>query len=386
MKLGKLSLAAIVAVTGLTTVASASSLTEAIQGATINGFVRYRLTDKTNEVDQHWYKGAFKVNVPINEALTLKTKILTSATLNGQGATGTEAKGAPTFWLADVYGVFSGVENLTLQVGRQPIPGPFTDNGATGGDQDHRGTGVVGLYNAGPVTLAAGAFTATNAKVGATANIQTQGSDIYEVGAIGSFAGINAQAWYVNVNVDNNITGGGDKKVNGFSVLLDGSFDLDSVKLTPFAAYTSLDKGDLGLNTQKQARAGATVGISGINLTAAYAVNGADGGDIVFGDGDATANFSTGVDGQGQVDLSTLAGDTKAIYVAASSPITDTISGQVEYVTASDAAGKGKDAAEIMGSLIYNMSKNMRFLTFYSNLDVDGTKTDMFRFEAKYKF
>ncbi len=385
MKLGKLSLAAIIAATGLTTTVSAASLAEAVQGTTINGFVRYRLDDLTGQYDKHSYKGVFKVNVPINEALTLKTKTIAAASLWGQGSVGTEAGGAPTFWLADVYGVFTGVENLTLQVGRQPIPGPFTDNGATGGDQDHRGTGVVGLYNAGPVTLAAGAFTNSNAQVGATNATAVAGSDIFEVGAIGSIAGINAQGWYVNVNVDNGVAPG-DNKVNGFSVLLDGSFDLESVKLTPFVAFTSLDKEDLGAGKQEQSRVGATVGVSGINLTAAYAMNGDDGGDVVFGDGDALANFSTGVDGQGQVDLSKLAGETKAVYLAAAAPITDTVSGQVEYTMAKVGAAE-TDANEIIGTLMYNMSKNMKFTTFYSVFDVDGSpKQDMFRFEAKYKF
>jgi hypothetical protein len=154
MKLGKLSLAAIVAASALTSIAGASSLEEAIKGVTINGFVRYRYTDMTPGDDSHQYKGVFKVGVPVNEVITLKTKSVVVGTLDGQGGDAN-----PGYVLADVYGVYSGVEGLTLQAGKQGIPGPFTDAA------DQRGTGLVALYNAGPVTLAAGGLLTLMQKV-----------------------------------------------------------------------------------------------------------------------------------------------------------------------------------------------------------------------------
>ncbi len=47
-----------------------------------------------------------------------------------------------------------------------------------------------------------------------------------------------------------------------------------------------------------------------------------------------------------------------------------------------------QDATEITGTLQYKMSKNMNFTTFYSILSSDALADDsnMFRFEAKYKF
>jgi hypothetical protein len=63
MKLAKLSLAAIVAAGALTSVASASSLEEAIKGVSINGYVRYRHNSTTEEVDAIKVVAGFTVPV-----------------------------------------------------------------------------------------------------------------------------------------------------------------------------------------------------------------------------------------------------------------------------------------------------------------------------------
>lgn len=369
MKLVKLSLAAMIAAGALTSVASASSLEEAIKGVELNGYVRYRYTDMTPGDDAHEYKGVFKVNVPVNDAMKLMTKSVVKGVLDGQNGDAN-----PGYTLADVYFQYTGIQNLTVNMGKQGLPGPFTDAA------DQRGTGIVALYNAGAVTLAAGGFTNSNALSG-EGGISVDGSNIYEVAVIGSFAGINARAWYVNVDTSSD-TLAIDETVDGYAVILDKAFDLGGTGLNIFGAYANLDKTDIGAGEQEQYRIGATVTVAGIDLTAAYAVSGDEGGDVTFGDEDAAANFYVE-----QADMAQLT-DADAIYVAAGANIVDGVSGKLEYLTFEEDAATGLEGDEIKATLNYKMSENMNFQTYYSILDIDGAadESKKFRFEAKYSF
>ncbi len=210
----KMSLVAALAVAGLSTTASAGGLEEAIKGVTISGKMEVEydyVSDKaegenkntTNSWDLDW---DITAKIPVNDNVT--------AVFGAEGDTETEIgaesingdKGADNVQVTKVYFQYANGP-VTVLAGKQKIGAPWFD--------DERANGVVGLFNAGPVTLAAAHFTGANADtIGSnSANLYVDtafatdmdvavtldDADISALAVIGSMGPVNASLWYANI-------------------------------------------------------------------------------------------------------------------------------------------------------------------------------------------
>ena len=183
-KMIKMSLIAAVAVTGMTSVATAQPLEEAIKGVDVSGMLRYRYDDKktdaddnTKDVSEQWNNYRLDVNTKakVNDTVTANVTIGIGNT--GEGANLPEnTEGAAGLDVRNANFTFS-LPVATVIAGKQSIPGPFVDNTV---DDISRGTGIVALVPAGPVTIAAGHFVTHNVTTTGISN-----GDAFDIAAAG---------------------------------------------------------------------------------------------------------------------------------------------------------------------------------------------------------
>lgn len=196
----KMSLVAALAVAGLSTSASAGSLEEAIKGVSISGKMEVEYdytTDKmkgsnkntTNEWDLDWDVTA---KIPVNDNITAvvgaegdQAREIHEDRLSGQG-------NAQVTKLNFVY------QNgpVTAIVGKQGMSGaPWFD--------DERANGVVALYNAGPVILAAAHFDNQNGTALSHNDVTDFGFDAYaEMAVADGGLGLAANSYVATVDHD----------------------------------------------------------------------------------------------------------------------------------------------------------------------------------------
>jgi hypothetical protein len=319
-----MSLAAAVAVAGLTTSASAANLEDAIKGVTISGQINVEWQqDKTDafgtaddtSVENKEYDFDATANIPVNDMITAQIGVQADKDVGVRE----DSTGNNTFDVTKLN--FTAKTDFgTFIVGKQKQPTPFLD--------DDRGDGVVALIPAGPVTLAAGHFTgmtggqdlnlgftdtaavlATSAHdgnmtgvtvpaVGAAGSVAALQAivdgagltavtasgepgdydfatstnlnerDITAVAVIGTFGPVNAQAWYLTAsgadgfeNVENGL--------DGYSLNLNA--DIEGIKVDFNHAQLGLN-GQTGFNFDDETLTKLTVStsIEGINLVAGY--------------------------------------------------------------------------------------------------------------------
>jgi len=359
-KFVKMSLVAAVAVSSL----NAGALEEAIKGVNVSGAISIGFNNydqkpagavvstKWNETEYDLY---IKAVVPVNDNVTYTASAENdyNATVDATAVNGVER----TLYLKESYFTYAN-GGVTVMAGKQGVKTPWTSS--------VRGSGLVGMYNAGPVTVAAAHFE----------NVTLLPTDSVSAAAvIGSFGGVNASLWAVD-------TSAGD----GYSIDVNGkimdmvsydvrhtTFELDSAAGVPQDEF-ELTKIVLG----------AAVGP--VNLTLGYGMTN-DVNNGVRRSGAKAAGVALNKDNGEAADLymdqarlddyndaqawvigaSTTMGAWTfgAVYLDAES---DDVLGQiVPTVTA--------DVTELNVNVKYAMSKNFSITGLYSDYELDATGT-----------
>lgn len=410
-KMIKMSLIAAVAVTGMTSTVCAQPLEDAIKGVDVSGQLRYRYDDKALDkatgTDSNYQTNEYTAKI------ALKSKVNDIVTANVQvearGVTGTTSVAAVAsdalttqsagnaHATSDIVGdrdvnlvvtkanFAANLGFATVVAGKQSVPSPFVDgNAAT--DDTTRGTGAVALIPAGPVTIAAGHFmnfqSAQDTDTSALKDTSIySGSSIDAAAVLGTVAGVNFDAWYVNVAgrtgdaVANEVTG----KSLGLNTTIAGvNFD------ARHSTKTEATKKDSGLT-----KLVASTKVGPVSLVAGYAVTPKDNVNVTIDtDNDAKVGFRLW-----QASTEKL-NDSKAYLVGASMDLMDNVNLDVKYVKA-DATKSTTEDVEVTELLIgatYKMSKNFGVHARYSMMDTKYSartvdeKSNKGRLELKYTF
>ena len=390
-KIAKLSLVAAVAVVGFTS-ANAQSLEEAIKGVETSGSVVYRYNDYDNDnttgVDSdndasNNYKIGLNLASKINEDVKLNTRFIVGSQTTGSFVELDTAghDGQADVSLSNVYFGYTGIQNTTVNVGKQGLTTPWTVALDSDGNEQ-TGTGILALSTVGPVTLAAAYFNQTNldastdAKIGTT-NVagQLQGNEaIATVGAIVAAGPVTIDAWYLDAQ----------DKFDSYTIGAKSSLDLSGAKLGIDARFASLslDK-DTAVALRPVISATTTVeednsmaklvltGKAGIfDAKVAYAMTGEEGGLTsldndasttllgwsLYANGKADADYwqvVAGVDILSNLNLSANYGNLQ--YIAAANSTTDV------------------EEEEIYAQLLYKMSKNLTTYVRYGTYTKETT-------------
>ncbi|QDF27916.1 porin [Halarcobacter anaerophilus] len=402
-KFTKMSLIAALALAGTT--ASAQPLAEAIKNVDVSGTVAYRYNDyedqaKGKKSDERSdsatnnYKIAVNLKSKVNDDITANMRFIIGADddSNGEAILGTSNDSDDNLNanLSEVNFTYTGVKNLSLTVGKQAVDTPWTVARDSMGDEQ-TGTGAVAAYTAGPVTLVGAYFNQTNFNSAETGNKYTydedrkldtgiDGSeDIYVLGLMASFMGINLDAFYSDL----------DDKFDSYTVGLNGSWDLGAVTLAPFARYTSLSPDGtvekyLGTDDDQELwQLGLSANMGIFSAFAAYGEAGSDGGLVYIDSGSATnMDYHWRVTADGTPD-------TEYIYAHVAADVTDKINVGLYYSEADyDSSDDGDDVSEVYAKVSYAMSKNFTTYVQFGDLDVDDSDEDgtMGRVHVQYSF
>jgi predicted porin len=391
-KFAKISLAAAVAVAGLSSVASAKPLEEAIKGVDATGYVTYQYNDSSDsEADTNTqsnvYKAALTLSVPAADDVAVKvTGSVRAATR--------DADANPATTLENANFVYTGIQNLTVIAGKQALNTPWTE-GSSVINATQNGTGALALYNAGFATLAAGHFvnnsidSAGDDSTGATVTIKD--NDISVLAAIVPMGEIaTAQVWYAKIGstdvAGENLEYGAD----ALSVSLDVNL-MDVAKLN--VTHSTLQADDAATaavsdNKQKLTKAVLSGAAGPVKLTAGYAKTGTDGGLVAF-DSDASASFKGwDVTANGAVDA-------KAYLLSAAVDVAPNLNLSLTHVSADIKNGTSSaddvEAEETYAQVSYSFNKNLSAFLRYgvqeNKLDGDKTlDTTKGRLQVGYKF
>ncbi|QOG12689.1 major outer membrane protein [Arcobacter sp. FWKO B] len=400
-KFAKISLAAAVAVAGLSSVASAKPLEEAIKGVDATGYVTYRMDHQdyskpsnTASKETHNYKAAMTLTIPATEDVNVKLQgVVWGQGLNGKDSTKTNETN-PSTDLMEANFVYTGVENLTVIAGKQAINTPWTE-GTSHINKTNSGTGALALYNAGFATFAAAHFTAHN--VATVANTDTNavndvnallggGQNITVAAAIIPIMDVaTAQIWYADFAKDSN-AGTLKKGADALTVSADINL-MDLAKLN--VGHSTLDANDDAiLKKQKLTKAVLSGSVDIVNLAAGYAKGGKDGAIVAF-DSDASAAFKGW-----RVHTNANLKDIKAYMLKADVNVMDNLNLALTHVSAkADVAAKGKNKetyAQATYKFASNLSAYLRYGTQKDEL-VDGSKaapikSNNTRLEVAFKF
>ncbi|RXJ88572.1 hypothetical protein CRV01_12575 [Arcobacter sp. CECT 8983] len=408
-KFAKMSLVAALAVAG--TAASAQPLAEAIKNVDVSGTVAYRYNDYEDQAGDaknsatNNYKIGVNLSSKVNDDVTANTRfIMGSATSNVGLGTSTTGDANVDAELSEVNFTYTGVENLSVTVGKQAIATPWTiDRDAMGNEAT--GTGAVAVYNVGPATLVGAYFNQTNlgdvvsgeGHLDNIADTDASGSndneiaavasalgaaDIYVLGGMATFSGVTLDAFYADLA----------DEFDSYTIGLSANYEVGGVKLSPFARYSELEADRNGLvasvigtDDQElwQIGLGAKMGI--FSAFAAYGEAGKDGGMVYLDSGAKTnMDYHWRVTADGSAD-------TEYLYVHATADVTDKINVGLFYSEADykDSAA-GEDTDEIYAQVKYQMSKNLATYVRFGELDVDnaGDQEDgsMGRLHVQYSF
>lgn len=435
MKLFKMSLAAVVALGALSSVASATPLEEAIKDVDVSGFGRYRydstntenttknattnVETKTKNSDafhRFTLDANFKAALDDNFFSVVGVRydardisgdhrnVNVGSNVNGfrqgvnSGSHGWGGSNGESFSVRQYY-VGYQVDALTLLAGRQPLGTYFTD--------DMLGTGIKAVYSGvDGMTFAALAMDdleddgdISSSGLGQIVGLKKGGNggytyqqNLYGVAALGDFDMVNVQLWGAYLE---NVT---------FLYALDLGLNFDisddfNVHGKANLAYTALKGGfkdDVfagvkGAKADKTMFWGLTAGLSasGFDFDAGYLKFGKDDR---YGLSSFEDNGGFIVAGEDLLDYTLYNGENKYWFVTAKYTMdqysvgADYVQGDVKYegVTSKD---KNK---EIVGRLGYKYNEKLNFTSYYSwveeKKDTIKDKSHHFRFEARYNF
>ena len=343
----KMSLVAAVAVAGLTTTSSAANLEDAVKNTKMAGYVRYRLetNHEGNSEANEKTKAVFKFTTPVNDTVTSNVKIVAGEASTENGDTTASMKVTEANFV-----VKAG--SATIIAGLQTSQSPFFANNG-----DTRSHGVTALIPAGAATIAAAHYTTT------VPNSVDATKDISALGAIGNFAGVNAEAWYAQINKTD---------ITAMAVLASGKAGPVAISAHHAEVDTDTDGVDI---TNTQVAVSAKAGMA--TITAAYATTGDTSGDVtVDGDTDSKLIFA------GEI-LSTKTGSLDAMVLSIGAKVSSAVS--VGLLHISGEVADTVDVDETKLSVGYKMSKNFKVSGWYATGD-NGTDQEKSRIEVKYTF
>lgn len=389
-----MSLVAATAVAGLTSTASAKPMEEAIKNVDLSGYVRYRYTNGKSETESNKYKTVLKISSKVNDNVTAFIKAA-----GEDGTTNVNGDADPVTTAVKEAKFIVKAGKATVIAGKQGLQTPFADIA------DQQGTGLVALYPVGPITLAGGWYTNSDAKsiynTGLNPSPSTEndigGNNISALAAIGKTGNINYSAWFAQVSETNLNVGGtlhatAQAGATAMNFNVKGQFGPASVELNHASVDYSLNAAAKTLAdelnpTQTRIVAGMKAGI--VNVAAGFVVTGDEGGNVTLGDTDAKANFVLE-----NTSASELA-DASIIYVGAKAKVSGVTLG-LEYLDgdgkaaaltkAAYAAASKIDVDEMKFSAAYAMSKNFNVSGFITKGEENKVDTDMSRIEIKYTF
>lgn len=406
MKLVKLSLVAALAAGALATSASAMPLEEAIKGVDVSGMTRIRYTATNEKVGkgETTHKSTWKFKTVMNVKTTIDDNFFNVVSIRydsedyGMSDDKKRSTTADDKYNFDASQFFLGATfgNTTIQLGRQTIGAFFTDDMYGDGikvlNTDVEGLVLAALFmdslekddNIGASKGTVGALIKTDTDKMVTDH------NLYGVAAIGSYDPISFQLWYASL----------EDVTNLFALELAGDFAVsDDVKLGLKGQYAFSDfdgkfKTSLG-NAVHDGDFWAVEASSeffGVDFSAGY------------------LNFSTKEDktslnsfedqgsfispGEELLDYTLYDGKNKYYFITAGYTIPDSgVRLGVDWVDGSNKYfGTKTDRSEVVARVDYKYNEKLSFQSWYSHMDEkvkgtdDNTKTDTFRFQAKYSF
>ena len=428
MKLVKLSLVAALAAGALATSASAMPLEEAIKGVDVSGMTRIRYTatnkkvgkDETEHESTWKFKAAMNVKTTIDDNFFNVVSIRYDSKDNGMTkSTANDEKNhkfeANQFFLGATFG------NTTIQLGRQTIGAFFTDDMYGDGikvlNTDVEGLVLAALFmdslendsNIGSNEAKEENFVYGAIKYPSQAAVElatkktVTDHNLYGVAAIGSYDPISFQLWYASL----------EDVTNLFALELAGDFTVsDDVKLGLKGQYAFSDfDGKFKTateNTVKGVSAGA-VKDGGVKDGSFWAVEasseffGVDfsAGYLDFSTKENAYSLNSFEDqgsfispGEELLDYSFYSGKNRYYFITAGYTIPDSgVRLGVDWVDGSNKFfGTKTDRSEVVARVDYKYNEKLSFQSWYSHMDEkvkgtdDNTKTDTFRFQAKYSF
>jgi hypothetical protein len=384
-KIAKLSFVAAVAVAGFTS-ANATALEEAIKGVETSGSVVYRYNDYNNDVGAgsstttNYYKVALNLASKVNDDVKFNSRFLASDADGGFAALNTQSAGDEnvSVTLSNAYFGYTGIQNTTVNVGKQGLTTPWTVAvDASGNEQT--GTGILAMSNLGPVTLAAAYFNQHNtdnsgnyATTTTPAFQLTDGSeDIATVGAIATLGPVTFDAWYISVQ----------DTLDSYTIGANSKFEVSGIKLGADARYTGLsfDKNNLaGLSENDDQGLGKitlTADAGLIDAKLAYAKTNKDGGIVALDTDAVTSIQGWSVNANGKADA-----DYWQAVVGVDLLSNLNLSANYVNVDYSTSATTDVEEEEIYAQLVYKMSKNLstyvRYGTYTKETTTGSVTTD----------
>jgi hypothetical protein len=370
-KMIKMSLIASVAVAGLTTTASATAMEDSIKNTDLSGYIRYRYTNGKASIEKNEYKTVFNIKSKVNDNVTAKLKVAgASATTNDSGdADPVQANIKEANFIFNLGGA-------TVIAGKQGLATPFADAA------DQQGTGIVAVVPAGPVTVAAGWYTNSDAKAitdGTSSTSELTGNNIGALGVIGTAGPVNFAAWYAKISENEGAAANAGATAVNLNVA--GKFGPVSVEFNHASVNYTGTTGD-ALKDPKQSRLVVSADAGVAKVTLGYVKTGKEGGNTTLGDDDAKSNFKL-------ENISASATKDASIYYAGVKAPAGPVTVGLEYVGTGDidgtTAAKTK-ANETKLSVAYAMSKNFTISAFATDGKTGTAENDTTRVEMKYTF
>lgn len=371
MKISKLSLATIIAISGISC-AQAQNLEDAIKNVDVSGTMAYRYNDYEGSTPSNNYKVTTTVKSKINDNLTANTRVIIgNGDTNPASLKTFGADSEASFALSEANFSYTGIDNTVITAGKQAIATPFTiSRDAMGNEQT--GTGIVASTNLGMVSLTGGYFNQTNFSNGETYDISTLdgGEDTYFVSAILTVENIALDTSYINIK----------DTLDAYTIGLVAKYDLAGVALNPYARYSSLDLDNSNLdNTLWKVGMSAQAGIFGAYV--AYGETNEEGGSTAL-----DYSSDTGMDDHWRVTLTGIS-DASVVYASANAQVTDKINLAVKYSDLNAGSlSNEKDQNEIFGQAMYQMSKNFYTFARFGQYEYNGNTSNMGRLHMQYSF
>ena len=355
-KIAKLSLVAAVAVVGFTS-ANAQSLEEAIKGVETSGSVVYRYNDYNNDnsstskdASDNNYKVALNLASKVNEDVKFNSRFLVGGADLGFASldTSTKSDTNPNVTLSNAYFGYTGLQNTTVNVGKQGLTTPWTVAVDSDGNEQ-TGTGILALTTVGPVTFAGAYFNQTNLDTsavdvnGTTTGTGFDGStSIATIGVIGTAGPVTLDAWYLDM----------DDTFDSYTAGAKSTFDVSGIKLGADARFASLTTDAAGSKANTMGKLVLTADAGLVDGKIAYAMTDKDGGLTALDADASTTLLGWNLNALNKAD----ADYWQAVlgFDILSNLNLSANYGNIQYV----ASNADMEEEEIYAQLLYKMSKN----------------------------
>ena len=355
-KIAKLSLVAAVAVVGFTS-ANAQSLEEAIKGVETSGSVVYRYNDYNNDnsstlkdASDNNYKVALNLASKVNEDVKFNSRFLVGGDDLGFASldTSTKSDTNPNVTLSNAYFGYTGLQNTTVNVGKQGLTTPWTVAVDSDGNEQ-TGTGILALTTVGPVTFAGAYFNQTNLDTsavdvnGTTTGTGFDGStSIATIGVIGTAGPVTLDAWYLDM----------DDTFDSYTAGAKSTFDVSGIKLGADARFASLTTDAAGSKANTMGKLVLTADAGLVDGKIAYAMTDKDGGLTALDADASTTLLGWNLNALNKAD----ADYWQAVlgFDILSNLNLSANYGNIQYV----ASNADMEEEEIYAQLLYKMSKN----------------------------